>query len=186
MTREIQLSNGGVTLVDDEDYPVLSRHNWYINFSGKRGYAITKLKTDQTTIWRCIFMHHMILGTSGICDHIDGDPLNNQKSNLRKATHQTNGWNKGAPNRKDKKSRFKGVRQSTSKKHPNRWQAYLKAVEPGAHKSTGKMIYSVFYDSEEDAARAYNEMARKVRGEWTWFNPVEPRFPISARSKGGQ
>jgi hypothetical protein len=163
--------------VDDDDFPVLNRHKWYILHSGtnKRPYAFTRFYTEQDAKnGKTFLMHHLIMGTSGAVDHINGDSLNNCKDNLRVATYQENGWNKGKPNFKNKgpaTSQFKGVRYTPLKGKP-RWQAYFKHVEAGADKSTGKMIWLGYFDNEVDAAKAYNEAIVKYRGQYAWVNPI--------------
>lgn len=158
--------------VDDEDYPVVSRFHWNILFSGERPYAFAKLYCENFK-GKTLLMHHLVMGNSNKHDHIDNNSLNNQKLNLRPATWQQNGWNKGKPNFKNRKStsKFKGVvyRPLHGK---DRWQAFFKHVEPGKHKSTGKVIYIGFFDSEIEAAKAYNREIVKYRGEWAWQNPI--------------
>lgn len=176
MTKEIVCLSGEIILVDDEDYPVLSRHRWRYRHSA-RGicYAATQMNIGDHKDWRTIFMHNMILGFAFYVDHHDGDTKNNQKGNLRPATMQLNGWN----SRKQKtvrglpcSSQYKGVRRVESKTKGTRWLASLKHVEEGAHKSTGRMIYIGYFDTEIGAAKAYNKKVRELRGEWAWINPL--------------
>jgi len=96
--------------------------------------------------------------------------MNMQKENLRPATWQENGWNKGKPNRAST-SKFKGVSYRPLKGVP-RWLAYFKHVEPGKHKSTGKYIYIGYFFSEIEAAKAYNEKIVEARGKYAWTNPI--------------
>lgn len=83
--RTIKLTNSDdLVKVDDEDYPVLSRLNWYLSDSG---YAITDCPVKH------IKMHKLIIGPIPNCtviDHIDRDKLNNQKSNLRVVSQSDN------------------------------------------------------------------------------------------------
>lgn len=161
--------------VDDDDFPILDRHKWYILFSGKlqRPYAFTRFYTEQDTKnGKTFLMHHMIMGTSGSVDHINNDSLDNRKENLRVATYQENGWNKGKPNRKSgSSSKYKGVSYAPLKGR-DRWVALIKHVEPGQHKSEGKVIRLGYFDNEDDAARAYNAKIKELRGQYAWVNPV--------------
>lgn len=174
MTKEIITTNGMICLVDDEDFVLLGRHNWYINYSGAKPYVITKLKTDQTTIWRCIFIHHMILGTSRRVDHIDGNPLNNQKSNLRMATVQENGWNTvkrmitstGRP----PTSLYKGVSKYVNTKGETLYRVQIKLTAKGV--IPAKYMRLGPFKDEIEAAKRYNEAIVKIRGEWAMLNVI--------------
>lgn len=105
-------------------------------------------------------MHRLILGISGrtLGDHEDGDSLNNQRYNLRPATYQDNGANrkKRAPGL----SRFKGVRPSLKK-----WR--------GLVRSNGQIIPLGTFETEIEAALAYDRKARELFGEFARCN-----FPV--------
>ena len=111
--------------------PLLDRHTWYIMFSGKdkKPYAFIEI-FSRTQGKRMLYMHHVVTGCYGQVDHID-DSLNNQFHNLRPATYQENGWNKGKPKRAAGKpctSRFKGVSYRPFRGR-TRWVAMIKHVE---------------------------------------------------------
>lgn len=172
--KEIVTTSGLIALIDDEDFPILGRHNWYINYSGEKPYVITKLKTDQTTIWRCIFIHHMILGTSGRVDHIDGNPLNNQKWNLRMANPQQNAWNTGkrmvtstgnAPS-----SLYKGVSRCEGRNGRVYYRVMIKLTKKG--EKPEKYARLGPFNTEIEAAKAYNAEIVKLRGDYAWVNPI--------------
>src|SRR5437016_1019112 len=112
--KEIPLRNGGVTLVDDDDYPFLSKLQWsrmdedntsYVCFGGVLARKV-----------RCFLMHRFMTGFKSCeIDHIDGNGLNNQRANLRLATKSQNQHNRG-PMKKGS-SRFKGVWR-----HGDKWR----------------------------------------------------------------
>jgi len=90
---------GGYTLVDDEDFEWLNQWKWNHH---PRHYAtrsiwvrLSKGKFKHTSIK----MHRLINKTpEGIeTDHIDGNGLNNQKSNLRNSTRSQNCQNRRTP-----------------------------------------------------------------------------------------
>jgi hypothetical protein len=84
-------------LVDDEDYEYLRQWKW--NFvataNGRTCYAVrgTKEPNGKQT---SMFMHVVLLGKKEgyVTDHIDGNGLNNQRSNLRHVTVRQNAQNK--------------------------------------------------------------------------------------------
>jgi len=111
--KQIVCKNGEVAMVDDEFYPLLSQHIWYMGSEVTRGGYPCCFIYGQKNTRKQIFMHQLIVPSAVFVDHIDRNPLNNQKANLRPATWQENGWNKG-PNKtrcgKPCSSRYKGVR----------------------------------------------------------------------------
>jgi hypothetical protein len=106
-------------------------------------------------------MHRFILNayhSKLFVDHKDGNGLNNQKSNLRLATHAENNRNrKGSENAS---SIYKGVHKSISKGHVY-WQAICR-------KGNERCVET--YKTEEDAAQAYNRMAIELHGEFAKLN----------------
>ena len=91
--KKIPLSRGLFALVDDEDYDELNKYNW--NATEVRGaYYARRYVGFQDGKSITIKMHQQIMGENG-ADHINGDGLDNRRSNLRPATEQQNRWNRG-------------------------------------------------------------------------------------------
>lgn len=92
--KEIKPTNNSKLkiIVDDEDYPLLSRFNWYISDSG---YAIT-----QITGQKHIRMHILVFGAMPkgrfVIDHKNRNKIDNRKCNLRVATMKENAKNREA------------------------------------------------------------------------------------------
>src|SRR3989304_2105986 len=86
--KEIQLSQGKVALVDDEDFEMLNRYKWSAMRGANTYYAYTHiiLESGKRT---SIAMHRVIMQTpvGYETDHRDRNGLNNQRFNLRICTH---------------------------------------------------------------------------------------------------
>jgi hypothetical protein len=94
--KTITLTQGQVTLVDDEDYLALSKFVWLPSKAKDTCYAKRLERSKKAT--RTFWMHRVILGLSSEdpreVDHKDRDGLNNQRSNLRAVSHCQNEWNR--------------------------------------------------------------------------------------------
>ena len=145
----IPLTKGKFALVDPENYEMLMQWQWHY-ISG--GYAVRKPKES-------IYMHRIIMKTPiGMdTDHINGDKLDNRKSNLRIVTRSQNRMNQHKP----RKNKYKGV--SFSEKE-NKWQASLGTRD--------NRIWAGYHDTQEEAARAYNAAAKQHFGEFAKLNDV--------------
>lgn len=149
--RKIPVGNGQEAIVDDDDYERLSKIKWTSMRTTGKAYAC-----------RTVYMHKEVLGTNETVDHINGNSLDNRKANLRIATTQKNNWNlRKSAHRSGKplSSKYKGVYRPTGSK---RWWAKITA--------DGKRNVLGQFDTEEDAARAYDAAARLLHGEYAWLN----------------
>lgn len=142
----IQLTKGQSTVVDDEDYEELSRFKWCSHFGRHTWYAVRGEATGVPKKRRLVFMHRMLLGTPGgsYTDHIDGDGLNNRRANLRIVSTTENAHNQ-TRKRPKASSRFRGVSWDN---WTQRWRATIQV--------TGRLMHIGRFDSEEEAALAYN------------------------------
>jgi hypothetical protein len=136
-------------MIDDEDFELVSRYVWHISYYG---YAISGI----------IFMHRLILGLSvwdTSVDHINGNKLDNHKSNLRKCTVAQNIYNSKICSRN--KSGYKGVYWNKEK---GKWSAQIKYNR--------KSMHIGYFKNKNDAALAYNRMALRFFGEFARLNNV--------------
>lgn len=152
--KEIQLTQGLIALVDDEDYERLNQFKWHASKHGCTFYANRKKIVNK--LHRCESMHWLVMGGKFV-DHIDGNGLNNQKSNLRFCTNSQNAMNKRMP--KCKSSQYKGV---TFVKRDKNWRANIR--------KDGKLIHIGKFQIEEQAAKAYDTAAKEHFGEFAYLN----------------
>jgi hypothetical protein len=157
----IQLTQGYSTVVDAVDSD-LNALKWYPKIKRTRCYAMRTVKKDKQK--KTVHLHTVILCRmlgrdlvkGEMVDHIDGDGLNNQRSNLRLATHTENLRNQRI--RRDNTSGFKGVSWS---KASGKWVAQIRM--------TGKIKYLGSFTTPEEAYAAYCAAALELHGEFARF-----------------
>ena len=155
--KQVQLTKGYVTLVDDQDFDFLSQFKWCAGIKHGSCYARRRQNGPQA-LYRSQQMHRLIMGVTDPkekIDHRDGNTLNNQRSNLRICTHAQNLANRGV----DKRSRsgYKGVSPLGKK-----WRAYI--VLNYKQKVLGR------FDCPIEAAKAYDRAAIEMHGEFCNLN----------------
>jgi len=150
--KTIELSNGQFALIDDEDFERVSSRHWHVDDAG---YA-------RTNIWSggkksaAPRMHRFILGVTDRkvhIDHINGNKLDNRKSNLRVCSASDNLKNRGK--QRNNTSGYKGVIYD---KERSKWRAEIC--------TNGKRKYLGRYDTVEDAAEAYRKAAELYHGNF--------------------
>lgn len=156
--KKIILSQGKVALVDDSDYPGLSGFIWCAVKDGNTFYAARTI-TYNNGVSSLLRMHSVLLLGVEKIDHRDGDGLNNQRHNLRPATTRQNGQNRRKVAAAS--SAFKGV---SFHLRDRKWQARIKV--------SAARIQLGYFESEADAARAYNAAALKYFGEFASLNVI--------------
>ena len=154
MAKEISLKNGGFAIVDDADYELVSRFNWgrslvpwALNYV--TGYALADNGVYYSNLHRFLLQAPERVKV----DHINRNPLDNRRSNLRLATDSQSAQNRPSWG----KSGFKGVY-----KNHKRWSASIQIDKKAHHLGT--------FDTPEDAARAYDKAARELYGPHAFVN----------------
>lgn len=161
--KHIGLTKGKYAIVDAADYKWLSRYKWTALVTGGKVYAIRACKG------KTILMHREIMKPARglVVDHIDGNGLNNCRSNLRVCTRQQNLYNSRP---RAKKSKYKGVRYCDQK---DNWIAEATLRGHKHHLGT--------FRDEVEAARAYDRKAAELFGKYARLN-----FPQGGTSRGPQ
>ena len=157
MSRRLRLSKGQTTLIDDEDYPLLTRYKWHLTANGAVQGSIPTGRRGS----KHILMHRMIMNAppNVQVDHKNGDRLDNRKENLRLCNNAENNRNVGLRKKKGRTSPYKGVSWC---KNTNKWRAGITLNYRWIH--LGRFI------DPKEAALAYDNAAMLYFGEFSRTN----------------
>lgn len=148
------VSDGREFTFHTEDLSLVKTHTWHI---GGSGYVLAH---DNGKL---IKLHRLLLKPEKdmFVDHIDRNPLNNCRKNLRICTKHQNCFNQGI--RKDNTTGFKGVRYSRNEN---------KLIVRIGYKGKRYTIGRFPPDKLLEAAKAYNQKATELFGEYAFLNSV--------------
>ena len=189
-----------VALVDDEDYEKVTEAIKYKSGKPGKWYAhrptayrnTNHIKYYAVNGDRRKAIHRVVMNAPpGMdVDHINGDPLDNRKENLRVCTHRDNIRNSNT--RRDSASGFKGVRYIRTPAYQNflkngptlkkdgtprkdqpqplakPWRAYIS--DPDTSYPKKRHIRLGYHRTAEEAARAYDRKAIEMYGEFAYTN----------------
>lgn len=152
--KYIELSKDKVTKVSDVDIEFATKYKWY--------YAGDYAKNNKLGFLHRNILEIMLGGKIPKhleADHINRDKLDNRRENLRLATPAENRTNYAG---NIGKSGFRGVKQGKGR---SKWRADIQIKGK-------KVLIGGSYTSPIEAAKAYNERAKEVFGEFAYLNPV--------------
>ena len=149
LQKEVKLSNGMTTLIDEEDFDKASELKWLCN---NYGYAASTTKPK-------VLLHRLIMNPpkDKQIDHINHNRIDNRKSNLRICTNMEN--HRNTLKHKTNTSGYKGVSWN---KYSGKWEARIRV-------NKRKLSLGYFTDLIE-AAEAYDVAATLYFGEFKLLN----------------
>lgn len=161
--KTIPLTHGYEAQVDDEDYDRIAQFKWHVCLEGRNHdipYARRTVSGPRHN--EVVRMHREILGLDRgeLADHVNGNTLDNTRGNLRRATRAQNVHNRRSQSHS---TRHKGIYRNRAN---DTWTARIRHC--------GWICALGTYDSETDAALAYDRAAEKLFGEFARLNFPAP------------
>lgn len=153
----IKSVQGKNVIVSDEDYDTLTKYKWYTT---SRNYCLRYFKNSKNKLTsRSIHRDIMRPLKDEEIDHINRNPLDNRRDNLRIANRFENNHNVGI--KTTNKTGYKGVHFD---KGMNKYRAQITINK--------KNKYIGCFESAKEAAFAYNNEALKSYGEFANLNTI--------------
>lgn len=153
-THRIPLTKGAFAIIDSADVPLVAEYNWMLDQARDRPDYASRGDHQRT-----VYLHRFLMsaGPGELVDHVNKDGLDCRRSNMRIATPWGNMAN--VFKRTTNPNRFKGVRL----RHDGaKWCARIQIHGKGIHLGS--------FDTAEEAARAYDQAAVKLFGDFASLN----------------
>jgi len=151
--------------VGTADYKRLRKYEWFSKKGTRNFYAVRRAKGPKGSKPAMIYMHHELIDVADglLIDHVNQDSMDNRRANLRAATRAQNIRNR-KKFAKSSGSKYKGIYRYKDKK---RWVARIMFEK--------KRMHLGIFQSEIEAAKAYDRAAIKYHGEFASLNfPQSP------------
>lgn len=146
---------------DIEDYDLVKQYCWHTN---RTGYIHTNMPRSERNFTKRfgMFLHRLIMDCPDdmVIDHINHNPADNRKSNLRIVTPLQNGFNKTVLC-----NSTSGVTGVSWSKQLNKWRAYIMLHN--------KQINLGCYKNFEDAVAARKKAEEEIFGEYSYDNSIK-------------
>lgn len=150
----------GLVIIDLKNVNLINKYTWFTKKAITGSYyvyASTTINKKETKI----SLQRLLLGNpeNKVIDHINGNTMDNRIENLRICSKSENNKN-AKKNKRGTSSKYKGV----TKRPSGRFGVYIQ---------NNKVIFCVgTFDSEIEAAKAYNKKALELFGEYAKLNEI--------------
>lgn len=151
--KTINLSQGKETIVDDSDYDLVMKYKWHFKKAFFSGYATGWVGNGKMRLHS--YLMKPPLGY--VVDHINGDPLDNRRENLRIVKPIENNRNRRM--NENNTTGFRGVYWYT---RYSKWVARINV--------SGKKLHLGYFTDKIEAANAYDQAALKYYGDFAHVN----------------
>ena len=132
----------GEFIVDDADAEMVSAKRWVISIDPRSTYRAVRHLFSYKNVNSSCLLHHFLIGRplrGLVCDHINGNALDNRRFNIRIVTHEQNSMNLGL--NKNNELGVRGVRLN------KRSGGYMASLRSG-----GKQRYLGTFKTIEEAS----------------------------------
>lgn len=142
--REVKLTKNAFAIVDEDDFEKINKYKWHLSSTG---YAHRQNKMIKGIRKGRIMMHRIIVNCpeNKVVDHINGNKLDNRKSNLRICTYAQNLWN----------TKIFGI---TFLKNENKWQVRCQ--------NNGKRMFLGSFIDINEALKRRRDYIKNTRGQY--------------------
>jgi len=151
--KTIVLTQNKFTIVNNKDFKYLNQFTWFTMKKRNKFYVCGSVNGKK------VYMHRLLLNAkkNQYVDHINGNPLDNRKQNLRLCSNSENLRNR--TKNSNNTSGFKGV-----------WRNKISKCWIVTLTIKGKSKYFGAFKNKKDAAKAYDKAALKYYKEFAKLN----------------
>lgn len=163
---EIPLTQGFTALVDPEDAD-LAQFRWYAQVRRHRHGTVYAIRRATRELLHRVILERKLghsLSQAMFTDHVNGNGLDNRRENLRPATQSQNLANSRmhlTHGKRPKSSKYRGVCWARDK---GKWIANIS--------KDGRVVHIGHFEDETEAARAFDQAARELHGEFAVLNGI--------------
>ena len=166
--KSIPLTRGYVAVVDADDFERAKHHKWTANVftradGSHRVYAVRTITNHDGKQKKQTLHRFIVNAQQGMdVDHVDGNPLNNRRENLRICTRAENTRNMRPRTHVCRASVSSALKGVCWHKRDRKWHAQIRI--------DGTRIHLGYFNSEQEAADAYDKAARRLHGNFAREN----------------